>query len=100
MDKRRRPLVQKTFLHSRSAVNTASSSFADAPLRRAEAASTGSLQRRKGLVAFSSAMLDGTVDAPLARSAATVSARCRNWRLSGSTANAKRKLASVYSCAQ
>ena len=71
------------------------------PARSTAAARTsGCPQRRKGLVASSSAIVDGTVGSPRSRRA---SASC--WRRSssafcGSTARAKRRFDSVYSCAQ
>ena len=59
-----------------------------------------SLQRRKGLVAFSMAIVLGIVGWPIARFALSRATLAINSLLSGSTALAKRKLASVYSCAQ
>ena len=60
----------------------------------------GSAQRRNGLVVFSSASVEGTLGKPTARKAATSTTRCCSAEFSGSTASAKRRLASVYSWAQ
>lgn len=60
----------------------------------------GSLQRRKGFVAFSSPSKDGTLGKPAARCAATFATRACKAILSGSTASAKRRFISVYSWAQ
>ena len=53
-----------------------------------------------GLVARSRAIVVGKVASPAARITSTCSIRSTSARLSGSTDNAKRPLASVYSWAQ
>lgn len=55
---------------------------------------------RNGFVAFSTAIVEGTVGAPRSRSAATSAARARSAALLGSTLRAKRAFDCVYSCAQ
>ncbi|MNE23981.1 hypothetical protein D3C80_1172540 [compost metagenome] len=59
-----------------------------------------SVTRRKGLVASSSARVEGRVGNCRSRSAATSAARCCRAGLSGSTARAKRRLLRVYSWVQ
>ncbi len=56
---------------------------------------SASEQRRNGLVAFSSAMVEGSVGCPETRNARASASRCLSFRLPGSQARAKRMLASV-----
>ncbi len=56
-----------------------------------------SAQRANGLVARSSATVDGVVGAPAARAALTRAVRAATSSLAGSTAAAKRRFAAVYS---
>ena len=61
---------------------------------------SGLSQRMKGLVAFSSASVDGTVGAPCARSSATRATLAETAAFPGSTWAAKRRLEAVYSWPQ
>lgn len=56
--------------------------------------------RRNGLVAFSTAIVDGIVGCPFSLSAATSAARALSAALFGSTVSAKRAFDCVYSWAQ
>src|SRR6185312_5018200 len=66
---------------------------------RTAAKAAASPARRNGLVAFSRAMVVGTVGSPRARAAKTSSARAFSAGPS-SMESAKRALEAVYSCAQ
>src|SRR6185437_12519778 len=93
--------AQNVFFHARISANTATGSASRRPAWRSAAATTpGSPQRRNGLVASSTAIVDGTVASPRPRAAASRALRRASSRLAGSTASAKRMFASVYSWAQ
>src|SRR5437870_3778093 len=64
---------------------------------RTEAASSGLSMRRNGLVAFSSAIVLGTVHFPSRRSACTAASLAASARFPGSSMAAKRRFFSVYS---
>src|SRR5690606_3427800 len=70
------------------------------PWRAAAARTEGSWQRRKGLVASSSASRDGTVGWWFSRRSRTSTRRRARAGLSGSTRRANRRLPRVYSWAQ
>src|SRR5687768_433883 len=97
----RRGADQKTFFHSRSSAKTSTGPASSRPAwRRAAATTSGSAQRRKGLVASSSAMVEGSVGSPPARFDSSRALRSASAALPGSTASAKRMFAIVYSCPQ
>src|SRR5204863_8840480 len=59
---------QKAFFHARISANTSTSPARGRPAcPRAEATTSGSPQRRKGLVAISSPMVEGRVGSPRSR---------------------------------
>ena len=98
---RGRPTLTKTFFHSRSAAKVSTRRPGARPACAAAAGDDRGLRaRRNGLVARSSSIVDGhrrqaaIALVLLARARARASAA-----LPGSTASAKRRFASVYSCA-
>ena len=81
----------------KNAVAVSSASFPEA---LSVCLTSGLSHRRKGLQASSSLIREGTVGSSCARLASHASKNALNVLLLGSTRRAKRRLASVYSCAQ
>src|SRR5262249_34046939 len=97
----REDLVQDLFFQSRMAANTLTGSETRKPrYLLTDSTTAGSRQRRKGLVAFSSPSVLGSVGWPASRRPRSRSSRLRSAALPGSTVLAKPMLASVYSCPQ
>jgi len=89
------------FFHSRSVANASTTFFIGRAACAAAAAVTfGNSARRNGLVARSAPIVDGSVGNHRSRLAVSCAVRARMSALFGSTAPAKRKFASVYSCPQ
>src|SRR6185436_5222661 len=92
---------QKAFFQARISAKTSTGSESlRSAWRSAEATTSGSAQRRNGLVASSSPIVEGSVGTPCARLASSRDLRSTSARLPGSTASANLMFASVYSWPQ
>src|SRR6185295_19821672 len=92
---------RNAFFQARISANTPTRSPSSRPAcAEAAARIVVSPVRKNGLVASSSPIVDGNVGCPRARCAWAVISRSRSAALPGSTASAKRRFASVYSCPQ